>query len=228
LKVAVVGDIDAKTLGTMLDDIFGDLPEKADLVAVADTAPVKGGLEQVVEMAVPQSVAVFGMPSIKRKDPDFMTAFVLNHILGGGGFASQLMEEVREKRGLAYSVGSSLSTLDHAAYLTASSGTRADRADETLRLMREEITRMANEGPTQEELEAAKKYVIGSYAINNLDTSAKIARVLISMQTEGLGIDYLQKREELINAVTLDDVKAVARQLLGVEPTVVVVGPAKS
>ncbi len=152
----------------------------------------------------------------------------MNEILGGGAFSSRLYDEVREKRGLAYSVGSSLSTFDNAAYLTISTATRADRADETLALIRSQMQRLASEGPTQAELDAVKKYVIGSYAINNLDSSAKIAGVLIAMQTQGLGIDYIEKREALINAVTLDEVKAVAAELLGVEPTVVIVGPGRS
>jgi zinc protease len=227
LTVAVVGAMSADETAAMLDKVFGSLPQKAELVPVPP-AQMQFGKRIDVEDSGTQIEISMALPAVTRDSPRFFAAYLMNQILGGGSFSSRLYDEIREKRGLAYSVGSSLSTLDHAAYLTASSGTRADRADETLRLMREEIARMANEGPTQEELDAVKKYVIGSYAINNLDTSGKIANVLISMQTEGLGIDYLDKREELINAVTLDDVKAVARQLLGVEPTIVVVGPAKS
>jgi zinc protease len=213
LKVAVVGDIDAKTLGTVLDDIFGDLPEKADLVAVADTAPVKGGLEQVVEMAVPQSVAVFGMPSIKRKDPDFMTAFVLNHILGGGGFASQLMEEVREKRGLAYSVYSYLMPEDHAAVMLGSVATKNESIAESLSVIRDVLKRMATDGPTDTELKNAKMYLVGSYALR-FDTSGKIASQLLGLQMEGFGPDYIENRNAMIEAVRLDDIKRVANKLL--------------
>ncbi len=104
LKVVAVGDITADQLGKLLDEVFGDLPAKADLLPVSKTKPVVGGKEKRIDMNVPQSVAVFGVGAMARKDPDFMTAFVLNQIIGGGGFASRLMEEVREKRGLAYSV----------------------------------------------------------------------------------------------------------------------------
>lgn len=227
LTVAVVGAMSAGETAEMLDKVFGSLPKEAVLAPVPP-AQMQFGKRIDIEDSGTQTQISLALPGVKRNSPQFFAAYLMNQILGGGSFSSRLYEEIREKRGLAYSVGSSLSTFDHAAYLTASSGTRADRADETLRLMREEITRMANEGPTQKELDEAKKYVIGSYAINNLDTSAKIASVLISMQTEGLGIDYLQKRENLINAVTLDDVKAVAKQLLSVEPTIVVVGPKQS
>jgi zinc protease len=121
-----------------------------------------------------------------------------------------------------------MSSFDRAAYITASSSTLAERADETLAIMQAEIARMAADGPSEAELEAAKKYVIGSYAINNLDTSADIASVLVTIQTEQLGTDYLDRRAGIIDAVTIEDVRAAARRLLAVEPTIVVVGPAKS
>jgi zinc protease len=224
LTVAVVGAMTADETANMLDKVFGSLPERAELEPVS-RAQMQFGKRIDIEDSGTQTEISLALPGVTRDSPQFFAAYLLNQILGGNSFSSRLYDEIREKRGLAYSAGSSLSTLDHAAYLTASAGTRSDRAGETLKLMRDEIARLANEGPTQTELEATKKYVIGSYAINNLDTSGKIASVLISMQTEGLGIDYLQKRESLINAVTLDDVKAVAKQLLGAEPTVVVVGP---
>lgn len=209
LKVSVVGDIDAETLGGMLDEIFGDLPDKADLADVAQTAPVAGGLEQVTEMAVPQSVAVFGLPSVKRKHPDFMTAFVLNHILGGGGFASQLMEEVREKRGLAYSVYSYLLPEDHASTLVGSVATKNESIAESLTVIRDVLKHIASNGPTQEELDNAKKYLVGSYALR-FDTSSKIASQLLGLQLEDFGPDYIEKRNGLIEAVTLADIKRVA------------------
>lgn len=222
LKVAVVGDIDAATLGQMLDEIFGDLPAKAELADVAQTAPVSGGLEKVVEMAVPQSVAVFGLPSIKRKDPDFMTAFVLNHILGGGGFSSQLMEEVREKRGLAYSVYSYLMPEDHAAVMLGSVATKNESIAESLTVIRDVLKRMAADGPTTEELDNAKKYLVGSYALR-FDTSGKIASQLLGLQMEGFGPDYIEKRNAMVEAVTLTDIKRVAAKLLDPRQLIVTV-----
>ncbi len=222
LKISVVGDIDAATLGTMLDEIFGDLPAKAELVAVKQTVPVAGGVEKVVEMAVPQSVAVFGLPSIMRKDPDFMTAFVLNHILGGGGFSSQLMEEVREKRGLAYSVYSYLMPEDHAAVMLGSVATKNESIGESLSVIRDVLKRMATEGPTETELDNAQKYLVGSYALR-FDTSGKIASQLLGLQMEGFDTDYVEKRNALIEAVTLDDVKRVAKKLLDPSQLIVTV-----
>ena len=211
----------------MLDQVFGGLPQQADLKPVPE-AELKFGDRIEIDSPAPQTTVMLALPGVKRSDPDFFAAFLVTQVLGGGTFSSRLYEEVREKRGLAYSVGADLSTFDHAAYLAASSGTRSDRVGETLSIIRSEIARMAAEGPTQEELDRVKRYVIGSYAINFLDTSVKIARALVTMQTEGLGIDYINRREELINAVTLEQAKAVAARLLGQEPTTVVVGPRNS
>ena len=222
LKIAVVGDIDAQTLGTLLDEIFGDLPAKSDLSPVAETKPVSGGLEKVIEMAVPQSVAVFGLPSVKRKDADFMAAFVLNHILGGGGFASQLMEEVREKRGLAYSVYSYLMPEDHTAVMLGSVATKNESIGESLTVIREVLKRMATTGPTETELDNAKKYLVGSYALR-FDTSGKIASQLLGLQLDDFGPDYIENRNAMIEAVTLDEIKRIAARWLDPSELIVTV-----
>lgn len=222
LSVAVVGDIDAPTLARLLDEIFGDLPAKPDLVDVAKTKPVSGGVEKVIEMAVPQSVAVFGTGAMARKDADFMAGFVLNHILGGGGFASQLMEEVREKRGLAYSVYSYLHPEEHASVMLGSVATKNESIAASLGVIRDVLGRMAKDGPSDAELKNAKDYLVGSYALR-FDTSAKIASQLLAIQIEGLGIDYVEKRNALVEAVGLDDVKQVAKKLLGSNDLIVTV-----
>lgn len=225
LYVTVVGDIDAATLGAILDDVFASLPAKPDHVAVPKAEPKPGhppGGETVVEMAVPQSVAVFGVGAMARKDPDFMPGFVLNHILGGGGFASQLMEEVREKRGLAYSVYSYLQPEDHASVLLGSVATKNESIAESLAVIRDVLKRMAADGPTEAELANAKSYLTGSYALR-FDTSAKIATQLLGIRMEDLGIDYVEKRNALVEAVTLADVKRVAAGLLKPESLIVTV-----
>jgi len=164
-------------------------------------------------MPVPQSVAVFGLPGLKRHDPDFVTAYVMNHILGGGGFSSKLMEEVREKRGLAYSVYSYLQPFDHAAILAGQVATKNDALAKSLEVIRSEIRQMAEKGPTQQELDDAKSYLTGSYPLR-FDTNSKIASQLLAIQLEDLGIDYVNRRNAQIEAVTLDDVKRVAKRLL--------------
>ena len=212
LKVAVVGDIDAKSLAKLLDDVFGGLADKASLTEIAAAEPAKSALE-IVEMPVPQSVAVFGVKGLLRKDPDFVPAYVMNHILGGGGFASRLMEEVREKRGLAYSVYSYLQPMDRAALFAGRVATNNDNIAKSLEVIRGELDRMARTGPSEEDLENAKSYLTGSYALR-FDTNSKIASQLLGIQEEDLGIDYVDRRNDLINAVTLDDIRRVAQKIL--------------
>jgi zinc protease len=150
----------------------------------------------------------------------------MNHILGAGTFTSRLYNEVREKRGLAYGADSYVVTMDHTSRLVIATSTRADQARETLDLVKSVVADMAANGVTEQELADAKKFVIGSYAIGNLDTSMSIASTLVGLQRENLGIDYIERRAALIDSVTLDDVKAAAKKLLTVEPAILLIGPA--
>jgi zinc protease len=159
---------------------------------------------------------VFGGSAVKRADPDFLPVFVLNHILGGGSFSSRLFQEVREKRGLAYSVYSYLSPLKHAGLFMGGVQTKNERAAESLSLIEAEIRRLAAEGPTAEELDKAKKYLVGSYALR-FDTSGKVAGQLLDLQLEELGINYIEKRNMLLEAVTIEDVRRVAHRFLNAE-----------
>lgn len=222
LKVAVVGDITAEELGPLLDAVFGELPAKGGLVAVPDAVIAATGERRVVPLDVPQATISFGMPGLKREDPDFIPAFVLNHILGGGGFSSRLYQEVREKRGLAYSVSSGLAALDSAGLVTGGTSTRNDRAAESLAVITAELQRIGTEGPTSLELEQAKRYLIGSWALR-FETSTQIASNLLRIQLDGLEPDYLDRRNGLIDAVTLDDARRVARRLFGAPRMLVVV-----
>jgi zinc protease len=223
LKVAVVGDIDAEAVKSMLDRVFGALPAQPELKPVATVSPQGLGRRIVIKLDVPQAVMAFGGPGIARKDPDFMAAYIVNHILGGGTFSSRLFREVREKRGLAYSVSDSLVWLDHSALFLGGTAPRADRAGETLELIDKEIRRLAENGPTADELAKAKAYLNGAFALN-LDTSSKIAALLVQLQCDGLGIDYFARRPEMINTVTLDDARRVAKRLLDGGLLVTVVG----
>jgi len=225
LIVGVVGAIDAETLKKELDRLFGGLPEKSQLVPVSDVTP-KLGQEVGVVYNLPQTTLQLAYPGVSRDDPEYFAAYLMNHILGGGTFTSRLFTEVREKRGLAYSVNSGLVNYDHASGLVISTATRSDRAAETLEVIREIVKEMAQKGVTAEELATAKKYVIGAYAISNLDDSSSIASTLVGLQVDHLGKDYIQRRVDLINNVTLDQVQAAARKLLSVEPAVLVLGPA--
>ena len=213
LKIAVVGDIDKTELAALLDKTFGGLPATADLVPVADVTPQTPGQRINVTLDVPQTVVVFGAPGLKRSDPDFMTSYVLNQIMASGS-TSRLYHEVREKRGLVYAISESLLWLNHAAMLVGYTATRADRTNDTIDATMDELKRMADAGPTQAELDGAKAFLNGSQMLS-LDTSAKIAAAMLQYQLDGLPIDYIDKRSGVINAVTLDNARRVAKQLWG-------------
>jgi zinc protease len=223
LRIAVVGDIDAATLGKLLDQTFGGLPAKASLTPVPDIEATQPPQRAFIPLDVPQTVVTFGGPGIKRNDPNFMAAYVVNHILGGGTLSSRLYHEVREKRGLAYSVYDALLWMDHSALFVGNTGTRADRAGETVEAINNEIRRMAEDGPTQQELDEAKSYLRGSQMLA-LDTSAKLASALLQYQLDRLPIDYIEKRNAVVDAVTLDDAKKVAQRLWGHGLITVIVG----
>jgi zinc protease len=213
LVISVVGDIDAATLGRTLDHLFGGLPERSTLDPVADADPPLGPTREIIQMDVPQSVAQFGHRGIARNDEDFIPAYVLNYIIGGGGFSSRLMEEVREKRGLAYSVHSNLFPYRHGAVFVGNVATKNEAVGQSLDVIESELRRAAEQGPTQEELANAKSYLTGAYALR-FESSSSIANQLLWIQIEDLGIDYVNRRNELIEAVTLDDIKRVAKRLI--------------
>src|SRR5262249_20070771 len=150
----------------------------SELTPVPPAQPAATGRRVVVDLDVPQTVLAFGGVGIPRTDPDYIPAYVVNHVLGGGTFSSRLYREVREKQGLAYSVYSYLLPLDHTSLLMGATATRADRAADTLAIIQEEIHRIAEHGPTDEELEKTKSFLKGSYALR-FDTSAKIAGQLL-------------------------------------------------
>ena len=226
LTVGIVGDIDPKAAGELLDRAFGGLPATATLAPVPGAVMAGLGERVVVNLDVPQTVIAFGFPGIARDDPDFFTAYVVNHIFGAGSHTSRLYREVREKRGLAYSIRSSLIWMEHANIVSGGTATRSDRAAETLGIIEQETRELAADGPTQEELDKAKAYLKGSYALA-YDTSGKIAGQILQIQLDNLGIDYPERRNALIDAVTLADAKRVAKRLLDSKALTVVVGRAQ-
>ena len=225
LIVGVVGAISPEQLGRKLDIVFGPLPDKADLKTIPEIEPVTAKTV-AVDLAVPQTVIQMALPGVRRDAADFFPAYLMNHVLGGGSFTSRLYTEVREKRGLAYGAGSFLASYDHSAVLGIQTATRSDKAPETIEIIRQQLADVAENGVTPDELAKAKTYVVGSYAIRNLDSSLAIASTLVGIQLDDLGIDYIDKREKLIDDVTMDQVKAAAAKLLSVDPTVITVGPA--
>ena len=227
LKVAAVGDIDAATLGQVLDRVFGALPAAGTLRNVPDIAVQDTGRRIVSQLAVPQAVIRMGGTGVPRKDPDFMAAYLVNHILGGGSFTSRLYEQVREKRGLVYGISSYLMNLRKSPLFMVSTQTSADQTREALELIEQQIAQMVADGPTEAELAKAKAYLKGAYALN-FDTSTKIASMLLQIQIDDVGIDYIQKRSGLIDAVTLEDAKRVAKRLAPTGLLTTVVGQPKN
>jgi zinc protease len=224
LVIGVAGDITSQELALRLDEVFGRLPMSLPVEAVPEVQPSNAGKIIVVKRDVPQSVVLFGQAGIKRDDSDWYAAYVMNRILGGGGFSSRLMEEVREKRGLAYSVYSYLSPFEHSALYMGGVGTANARVAESLKIIRTEWQRMGEKGVTEKELASAKTYINGSFPLR-LDSTRRIAGILVGVQISRLGIDYIGKRARLIDAVTTRDIRRVAKRLLHPRAlTVVVVG----
>jgi len=223
LTIAVAGAIDASTLKRDLDRIFAGLPATPSLVPMSETAP-RLGQEIHIRYDLPQTKLHLAYPGIDAKDPQFFAACLTNQILGGASKTSRLYKEVREKRGLTYSIRSYLVNSSHSSMLSASTGTRPDRAAETLSIIRAEVRQMAEKGVSQGELEAAKKKIIGGYAIDHLNSSSAIVNTLVKIQERDEDIDFIERRKQLIQAVTIEDVGSVAKRLLGADPSIMVVG----
>lgn len=227
LIVAVVGDTNAQEVGPLLDRAFAALPAGESVPEAPAWTPQPdkpGGRLLVVQRTMPQTMALMSLPGIKRDDPDWYAATVMNYVLGGGGFTSRLMNEVRDKRGLAYGASSRLSYFARGGLLTASVATMNERVAESIDIIRAQFALMAKDGVTEGELTGAKQYLIGSLALS-LDSTASVAGLLHQMQVDGLAPDHLTRRRELLEAVTADDVSRVARRLLRDDAlTIVVVG----
>ncbi|MBM3546167.1 MAG: insulinase family protein [Alphaproteobacteria bacterium] len=213
IKIGVVGDIDAASVARLLDETFGALPAKATPAEIKSVPPAATGDLFVIERPVPQSVVLFGQPGIARSDPDFMAAYLLNHIFGGGGFGSRLMDDIRENRGLTYGIYTYLSTPRSSGTWMGSVSADNAKVAEVIRLVREAWQKLKDEGVTAEELDNAKLYMTGAYA-RGFATSRGIAGALVGWQEENLGIDYFKRRNSMIAAITLGDINRVAKRLV--------------
>ena len=212
LSISAVGDITAEDLGPILDDLLGDLPAGSALETAPLQLDIPTGLT-VVDMPTPQSVAIFGHAGIDRNHPDFFAAFILNTILGGQGIESRLTAEVREKRGLTYGISTVLISKDQANVMLGQVASANDRINAAIEVIRDEWRKLARDGVTAEELQAAQTYLTGAYPLR-FDGNSQIARILVGMQRIGLGLDYINTRNAKINAVTLSEINQVAAQLL--------------
>jgi zinc protease len=222
LVVGVAGDITAEELAPLLDATFGDLPAGTALPEIPVVSP-RVGRTEVARLAIPQSVVVFGHGGLERHDPDYYAGYVANYILGGGGFSSRLLEEVREKRGLAYSAYSYLHELDKAPLWLGGVATNNQQVTQSLAIVRAELARMARGDLDETDLANAKTYLTGSFPLR-LTSNDQIAKMLAGMLVHDLGRDFLERRNALVEAVTLDDLKRVSARLFAGELLVSVVG----
>jgi zinc protease len=213
LKVVIVGDIDKAAAAVALDSIFGDLPERAKVNLLVKVEPRAAAAPVVVERELPSATAAFGLASIASDHADFPALEVLNHIIGSGDFDAVLTEEIRVKRGLAYSVQTALVHDSITSLLLGAFSTKNDTMGSALDVLKEVLVKTARDGPNPGQFENAKRYLTGSFLLD-FDTNAKVAGSLLSIWVDGEGPDYLKRRNQKIDAVTLADVKRVARDVL--------------
>ena len=222
LVIGVVGNITPAELGELLDTTFGTLPTRGTDWRIPKVRANTDGRTIVIDKDVPQSAILFADQGLLRDDPDFYAGYVMNHILGGGGFTSRLYGEVREKRGLAYTISSGLNPRRASATIVGGAGTVNARVRETLDVVKTEWRRMAENGVEDDELRDAKTYLTGAYPLR-FTGSTRIARMLVGIQLAELGIDYVKNRNAFIDAVTRDDIARVAKKLLDVNRLVTVI-----
>lgn len=213
--VAASGDISAADLGMLIDQILGDLPESASAPLPPEVTPVLTGDVTVTEWNSPQTVVAFAQPGISMKDPDFFPAYVANYILGGGGFSSRLTDELREKRGLTYGIGTGLANGLFGDLWAGGMASANGKVAEGIELIRQQWALM-RDGVTEQELADAKTYLTGEYPLR-FDGNVKIARILAGMQIMDLPTDYVNTRNAEIEAVTAEDVQRVSARLLDPE-----------
>lgn len=213
INVTSAGDISLVDLEKYIDKCLKNLPETAKPSLVKDIEPAYTGDITVVPMDIPQSVILFYQPGVSRKDPNFYTAYVLDKILGDGGFKSRLWDEVRENRGLAYGIDCDLRWVQHAYYMIGSTATSNENAGKVIEIIRAEWEKMKSTGATQEELDFVKERLTGAYPLG-FSSTPKIVGLLNNYQQDNLGADFINKRNDLIRNVTLTEVNTLAKSLI--------------
>lgn len=214
VAIGITGDIDEKQAVERLDVLFRDLPAKRQKnTKIAFHAPILTPAQTILDHDFPQSNALFTQKGPNRKDPDFFPAYLVNHILGGSGFTSRLTQEVREKKGLAYSVSSYLNPMQFSATWQGSVATRSDRMPQSIEIIRDVWTKMRENGPTAAELADAKTYLIGSYALGFTSNDA-IASRLAAYQYQNLPLSDFHNRNKFIEEVSLAEAQKTAKKWL--------------
>jgi len=227
VAISIAGDVKAKNISSLIDaKIF--LPPAGRLLEDISTVKFDYKPEvKYIERNIPQSVIIFGGKGVKRNDENFYAAYVMNYILGGGGFESRLMDEVREKRGLAYSTYSYLELLKKCGIFVGYAGTKASSTEEAMQVIKEQLALIAEKGVSREELDDAKNYLVNSFPLK-MTKNENLAAFLSVMQTNDLGQDFLNKRNSYVNSVTADAIQNLAKSIVSPEKMIfIVVGKQK-
>lgn len=212
MVIGAAGDMTAADLGAALDGLLGGLPKTGAPLPAKASPNFQGGIT-VQDFPGPQSTVLFSQSGMNVSDPDFMAASLINEIFGGGRFTARLMTELRDKRGLTYGVGTGLASMAYGESMDGSFQASNEKVAEAVDVLRAEWAKLATGDITQAELDAAKTYMIGAYPLR-WDGNGSIASILVGMQINGFAIDYPKTRNDLVRALTLDDVNRVARRLL--------------
>lgn len=221
LKVAISGDTNAQAVSALIASAFAGLPGNAPPAVPPITRTGKPAVT-VVNMDVPQPNAVFGFKGLPRSDADYVASYVTNYILGGADFSSRLTDEVRVRRGLTYDISTDVYALRRASIIEGKVATRRDSIRQSVALIRDVLRKFSMSGATEQELADAKTYLTGSFPLA-FASNASIASQLGSFQRQGLGPDYIAKRNGLINVVTPDDIRRVAKRLFDPANLIVVI-----
>lgn len=224
LKVSIAGDITKDEAEKLLDRVFGALPEKSEPLDIKPAEFTNVGKVVLLPLDTPQTYIVAGEQGIPRSDKEWHAAVIMNYILGGGSFDARLMKEIREKRGLTYGVYSNMINMKQAAVLQVNMSSSNEKVKEALGVLKDEWTKMAAKGPTETELQDAKSYLTGSLLLN-LTSTGDITDTMNSLQRDGESPDYINRRNSILNAVTIQDVRRAAARVLKPENlTVILVG----
>ena len=226
-KVSIVGAVTRAQADALVTELFSRLDKGAScaaLPAVPEVAALARAEELRIAFDSAQAHVMIGQPGFKRDDPDFFALTVGNYILGGGGFVSRLYEEVRQKRGLSYSVYSYFSPALHAGAFAIGLQTRPDQAAQAVAVSREVLAQFVRDGPTQAELDAAKANLIGGFALR-IDSNRKLLDNLSSIAWNNLALDYLDTWTQQVQRIAVVDIQqAFARKLQPQRMVTVVVG----
>ena len=220
--IAIVGDVTAEDVKTKISPLLEKWKRGEAPPASQESTFARGPKTVKIDRQITQANIILGNEGISRQNPDFYALSVMNYVLGGGGFASRLVEEIRDKRGLAYSVTSFYDSGKYPGSFQVVLQTKNASARDAISLVRKEMERIRNNPISEKEIEGAKKYLIGSFPLR-LDTQAKLASFLNQIEYFGLGLEYPEKYPSLIRAVTREEVQRVARTYLHPDTYILVI-----